>query len=120
MISVNPDILRIDGIKVQTRDGTPMNWAQLVWGDVLHVGLGLALIVDAIEDRKDCRQIVIERHPEVIAAYKGSATVVHSDFADYIPERFFDCILLDIPATDDDVIHARRLLRDCGMLLLRK
>jgi hypothetical protein len=71
-------------------------------GDVLVAGLGIGLIITAIQSKEDVRSItVVEKNKEVIDLVlphlpKEKLTVVHADIFDYRPERKYDTIYFDI------------------------
>lgn len=72
-------------------------------GDVLIGGLGLGMIVMAIQDKPDVFSItVIEKSKDVIAAVRpqlplnSKVQVIEGDVFTFKPERKYDCIYMDI------------------------
>ena len=72
-------------------------------GDVLIGGLGLGMIVLAIQDESKVSSItVIEKSPNVIAAIRpqlplnSKVEIIEGDVFTYKPKRKYDCIYMDI------------------------
>jgi hypothetical protein len=99
--------LRVNGKVVMSE--TPMEHrtnSSFVWhahGDVLVGGLGLGMILLAVQDKEDVRSItVIEKNPDVIAAVRhqlplnDKVTVIEGDVYTWKPDRKYDCIYMDI------------------------
>ena len=79
-------------------------------GDILIGGLGIGLIVMAIQDKQDVESItVVEKASEVIQLlsslpYNDKVTVVEGDVFSWKPERKYDTIYIDIwPYVNEDV-----------------
>lgn len=79
---------------------------QFLWnahGKVLIGGLGIGMILLAIQDKEDVEQItVIEKHAEVIEIIQkqlplnDKVTIVHADIFEYIPQSKYNTIYIDI------------------------
>ena len=99
--------LKINGHTIMS--DTPMEWRtnrECIYhanGDVLIGGLGIGMIIMAIQD-KDCVKsiTVIEKNPDVIAAVKDQlplndkVRVIEGDVYTYVPDRKYDCVYMDI------------------------
>lgn len=107
--------LRRNGVCVMSN--TPMeqrtNWAfcQDAHGDVLIGGLGIGMVIMAIQDKEEVTSItVVGKHQEVIEMLKkqlpfnNKVTVIHDDVFTFKPTRKYDCIYMDIwDFTNSDV-----------------
>lgn len=72
-------------------------------GDILIGGLGIGMVLMAIQDKPEVRSItVVENSKDVIAAVKpqlplnDKVEVIEGDVFEYKPTRKFDCIYMDI------------------------
>lgn len=81
------------------------NWkfCQDAHGDILIGGLGIGMILMAIQDKEEVKSItVLEKFPEVIDLVKNQlplndkVTILQADVFEYKPSRKFDCIYMDI------------------------
>lgn len=91
-----------------------VTWAN---GDVLIGGLGLGMIVLAIQDKPDVKSItIIEKEPDVISMieaqprmqFNEKVKIICGDVFTWKPAKGqkFDCIYMDIwPCIDEDVYH---------------
>lgn len=72
-------------------------------GDILIGGLGLGMILMAIQDKEEVKSItVLEKFPEVIELVANQlplnekVTIVNADVFEYKPNQKYDCIYMDI------------------------
>lgn len=89
---------------------TNLHFVNFAHGDILIGGLGIGMIILAIQDRDDVKSItVVENNQDVIDAVlpqlpiNSKVTVVKGDVFTYKPDKKFDCIYMDIwlyPSTD--------------------
>ena len=107
--------LRIDGETMMSE--TPMEhitnryFVCHAHGDVLIGGLGLGMIILAIQDKPEVQSItVLEKSKDVIDAVlpqlpvNDKVTVIEADAFLYRPEKKYDCIYMDIwPYMDEDL-----------------
>jgi len=83
------------------------------FGDVLIGGLGIGLIIKAIEDNANITSItVIEKHQRVIdlivpqSNFNNKVTVIQGDIHTYIPTKQYDTIWLDDWTTaEEDAVY---------------
>lgn len=82
---------------------TNTEFIQNAHGDVLIAGLGIGLVLIAIQDNPEVKTItIIERHQEIIdlvfphLPMKKECKVVCEDVFNYIPEKKFNTIYFDI------------------------
>ena len=82
---------------------TNANFVRNAHGNVLIGGLGIGLILLAIQDKPEVEKIVVvEKHREVIDLVKdqlplnGKVEVVNADVWEYTPEEKFNTIYMDI------------------------
>lgn len=84
---------------------TNENFVRQAHGDVLIGGLGIGMIVLAIQDKPEVKSItIIEKHSEVIdlvgkqLPVNDKVKIIHADVFDYKPEKgqTFNCIYMDI------------------------
>jgi spermidine synthase len=71
-------------------------------GDVLVGGLGIGLIIKAIEDNENVTSItIVEKHQEVIdliteqVTFNEKVTIICANYHTYVPETTYDTIWLD-------------------------
>ena len=115
--------LLIDG-KIMMSD-TPMehrtnsNFVCNAHGDVLIGGLGLGMIVLAIQDKADVSSVtIIEKSEDVLAAVSqqlplnSKVEIIEGDVFKYKPCRKYDCIYMDIwPYPDEDAYKEMKTLK---------
>ena len=72
-------------------------------GDVLIGGLGIGMIIMAIQDKENVTSVtVVEKNPDVIAAIQyqlplnSKVRIIQGDVYTYKPDMKFDCIYMDI------------------------
>lgn len=98
--------LRIDGETMMSETPmehrTNMEFVSKAYGDVLIGGLGIGMIVMAIQDNPQVKSItIVENNENVIEAcssltFNSKVTIINDDVFTYKPERKFDCIYMDI------------------------
>lgn len=94
---------------------TNIEFVRNAYGDVLIGGLGLGMIVLAIQDKPDVNNItIIEKSEEVISLitqqvnFNEKVNIIRDDVFTWKPGkgRRFDCIYMDIfPYINEDVYH---------------
>jgi len=95
-------------------------------GDILVFGLGIGLIIKAIENNPNVTSIrVIEKHDWVIEQIKAQVgfgpkvTIEKGDMFTYIPTRKYKTIYIDIwaPSYDEAEYTAQGILRDRAQVM---
>lgn len=119
--------LRIDGYTMMSE--TPMEhrtntaFVTSAFGDVLIGGLGLGMIVLAIQDRKEVQSVtVLEKSPDVIAAVahqlplNSKVRILEADAFTWKPDRKFDAVYMDIWFYPDEeaYVEMKQLKRKYG------
>ena len=99
-------------------------------GDVLIGGLGIGMIVVAIQDKPEVKSItVLEKSPEIIELVgkqlpvNEKVTIIEADVYKWKPEQKFNCIYMDIwPYINSDVYKYEMvpLTRKYGHYLVTK
>lgn len=88
-------------------------------GDILIGGLGLGLIVAAIQDNQDVHSItVLEKHQEVIdmiapqIKFNDKVKIIRADVFDWKPEKGirYDCIYMDIWSCINSDIYRKEMV----------
>ena len=96
------------------------------YGDVLIGGLGIGMVILAIQDNPEVRSItVIENNPNVIQAVKpqlplnDKVRVICDDVFKWKPDMKFDCVYMDIwfYAGEDEYEEMKTLKRKYGHYL---
>ena len=93
-----------------------------VWdahGDVLVGGLGLGMILLAVQDKDEVKSItVIEKNPDVVEAVyhqlplNAKVTLVQGDVFTWKPDRKYDCIYMDIWSyVNEDIYEEMKTLK---------
>lgn len=82
---------------------TNANFVRNAHGNVLIGGLGIGLILLAIQDKPEVEKIVVvEKHKEVIELVKdqlplnGKVEIINADVFEYMPQEKFNTIYMDI------------------------
>lgn len=82
---------------------TNANFVRNAHGKVLIGGLGIGLILLAIQDKPEVEKIVVvEKHKEVIELVKdqlplnGKVEIINADVFEYMPQEKFNTIYMDI------------------------
>ena len=122
--------LKINGHVIMS--DTPMEWRTnreciyYAHGDVLIGGLGIGMIIMAIQDNESVKSItVIEKNPDVIAAVKdqlplnNKVRIIEGDVYTYVPDRKYDCVYMDIwgDISEDTYTDMVKLKRKYGHFL---
>ena len=122
--------LKINGHVIMS--DTPMEWRTnreciyYAHGDVLIGGLGIGMIIMAIQDNESVKSItVVEKNPDVIAAVKdqlplnGKVRIIEGDVYTYVPDRKYDCVYMDIwgDISEDTYTDMVKLKRKYGHFL---
>ena len=122
--------LKINGHVIMS--DTPMEWRTnreciyYAHGDVLIGGLGIGMIIMAIQDNESVKSItVVEKNPDVIAAVKDQlplndkVRIIEGDVYTYVPERKYDCVYMDIwgDISEDTYTDMVKLKRKYGHFL---
>ena len=122
--------LKINGHVIMS--DTPMEWRTnreciyYAHGDVLIGGLGIGMIIMAIQDKESVKSItIVEKNPDVIAAVKdqlplnNKVRVIEGDVFTYVPDRKYDCVYMDIwgDVSEDTYPEMQKLKRKYGHYL---
>lgn len=102
---------------------TNMAFVTSAFGDVLIGGLGLGMIVLAIQDREEVQSVtVLEKSPDVIAAVahqlplNSKVRILEADAFTWKPDRKFDAVYMDIWFYPDEeaYVEMKQLKRKYG------
>lgn len=125
--------LKVNGHTMMSE--TPMEHRtnrEFVWdahGDILIGGLGLGMIILAVQDKKEVNSItVIENNPDVIAAVQhqlplnNKVRVVQGDAYTWVPDMKFDGVYMDIwsDISSESYEEMKKLKRRYGHYLKSK
>lgn len=98
-------------------------------GDILVGGLGIGMILMAVQDKEDVRSItVLEKNPDVIEAVyhqlplNDKVSLIQADVYTWVPNQKYDCIYMDIwnYVNEDVYEEMKKLKRKYGHFLKSK
>jgi len=102
---------------------TPMEERTNMWfcmnayGDVLLGGLGIGMVIMAIQDKPEVKSItVLEKNSEVIELvdkqlpFNEKVEIIHADVFAWKPNKKYDCIYMDIWAGINQQIYRKEMI----------